>query len=131
MSPRAAWRLEALGFEHVYDYVGGKADWLANGRPRTGRAAREVYAGDLADTEPPTCAVADRVGDLGAALRAGRYGFTLVINDRRIVLGRVRQSALSVASDEVTAAEVMEPGPSTVRYDTSATELIERLAARS
>jgi 3-mercaptopyruvate sulfurtransferase SseA len=31
MSPRAAWRLKTLGFERVYDYVGGKADWLAHG----------------------------------------------------------------------------------------------------
>src|SRR5919198_1059300 len=27
MSPRAASRLEGLGFPHVYDYVAGKADW--------------------------------------------------------------------------------------------------------
>ena len=38
MSPRAAWRLEALGFGGVYDYVAGKVDWIAagylpNGRP--------------------------------------------------------------------------------------------------
>ena len=31
MSPRAAWRLESLGFSHVYDYVAGKIDWLAAG----------------------------------------------------------------------------------------------------
>src|SRR5215203_5599470 len=31
MSPRAAWWLEDLGFKNVYDYVPGKADWLANG----------------------------------------------------------------------------------------------------
>jgi len=128
MSPRAAWRLEALGFEHVYDYVGGKADWLASGRPRAGRAAGEMYAGDLVDPDPPTCALADRVSDLGAALRASRYGFTLVISDRRVLLGRVRRSALSAASEEARAEDVMEPGPSTVRYDTPATELIERLA---
>jgi hypothetical protein len=33
MSPRAAWRLEGLGFERVYDYVPGKADWFASGLP--------------------------------------------------------------------------------------------------
>jgi hypothetical protein len=27
MSPRAASRLESIGFEQVYDYVAGKADW--------------------------------------------------------------------------------------------------------
>ncbi len=33
MSPRAAWRLEAAGFGPVYDYVAGKADWLAADLP--------------------------------------------------------------------------------------------------
>src|SRR5438094_9623872 len=27
MSPRAAWRLEGIGFPGVDDYVGGQADW--------------------------------------------------------------------------------------------------------
>jgi rhodanese-related sulfurtransferase len=36
MSLRAAWRLEDLGFEKVYDYVPGKADWFANGLPKVG-----------------------------------------------------------------------------------------------
>jgi hypothetical protein len=34
MSPRAAWRLEGLGFERVYDYVPGESDWFASGLPR-------------------------------------------------------------------------------------------------
>jgi hypothetical protein len=29
MSPRAASRLESLGFTQVNDYVAGKADWVA------------------------------------------------------------------------------------------------------
>jgi hypothetical protein len=33
MSPRAACRLELLGFTQVYDNVAGKADWLAHGLP--------------------------------------------------------------------------------------------------
>lgn len=36
MSPRAACRLETLGFHHVYDYMPGMADWLARGLPREG-----------------------------------------------------------------------------------------------
>jgi len=31
MSPRAASRLESLGFRDVYDYAAGKADWFAAG----------------------------------------------------------------------------------------------------
>ena len=45
MSPRAAWRLESLGFTAVYDYVAGKADWFARGLPRAGRLAEEPTVG--------------------------------------------------------------------------------------
>jgi rhodanese-related sulfurtransferase len=31
MSPRAACRLEAIGFEEVYDYATGISDWKAAG----------------------------------------------------------------------------------------------------
>ena len=130
MSPRAAWRLDALGFEQVYDYVAGKADWLASGLPREGRAADVPRAGDLADAEPLTCGLADHVGDLRAALAASRTGFALVVNDRRILLGRLRRSAIANAADDAIAADVMEPGPSTVRYDVPAAELVERLRRR-
>lgn len=30
-SPKAAERLEAMGYEHVYDYEGGKRDWVDAG----------------------------------------------------------------------------------------------------
>src|SRR4051812_32141151 len=36
LSPRAAHRLEQLGFAEVYDYVAGKAAWLASGLPGAG-----------------------------------------------------------------------------------------------
>ena len=36
MSPRAACRLESLGFGEVYDYVAGKLDWMAAGLPTEG-----------------------------------------------------------------------------------------------
>jgi hypothetical protein len=68
MSPRAAWRLEALGFAQVHDDVAGKADWLAHGLPREGERAAVPYAGDLVDTEPPTCTLHDTVGHVSAAL---------------------------------------------------------------
>ena len=59
MSPRAAWRLESFGFEQVYDYVAGKADWGAAGLPLEGmlgpRASdhvrRDVRANELARTK--------------------------------------------------------------------------------
>ena len=130
MSPRAAWRLATLGFEHVYDYAGGKADWLAHGLPREGERAGQPYAGDLLDDEQPTCRLDDDLAAVRAALEAARHGFCLVIADHSVVLGRVRRSALKDAAPDATAEQLMEPGPSTVRPDTPAHELIERLAIR-
>ena len=132
MSPRAACRLETLGFDPrlVFDYVEGKAGWLANGLPRDGDNASVLYAGELVDVDPPTCALDTPVGQIRQALAATGYGFALVISAGRIVLGRVRRSALASADDTSTAEEIMEAGPSTVRFDMPAHELVKRLAKR-
>src|SRR3954470_24199577 len=120
MSPRAACRLETLGFSDVYDYVGGKAEWLAYGLPREGENASVPYAGELADANPPTCALRDTVADVRAALDGSRYGFCLGLSERRILLGRVRRTAMEGADATAPVQSVMEPGPSTVRFDTRA-----------
>jgi len=39
-SPRAARRLEALGYENVFDYEEGKQDWIAAGLPTESGGAR-------------------------------------------------------------------------------------------
>jgi hypothetical protein len=55
MSPRAACRLATIGFTEVYDYVAGKAEWLARGLPRDGEKATEPRAIDSPATtrSPP------------------------------------------------------------------------------
>jgi len=130
MSPRAAWRLETLGFGAVYDYVAGKADWLARGLPREGANASVPNAGDLADLEPPTCALGDTLAVVRARLADSRYGFCLVVNEERVLLGRVRKSALPAAGAAALAESVMDAGPSTVRPSEAAAELARRLAVR-
>jgi CBS domain-containing protein len=120
-------RLEALGFEQVADYVGGKQDWLSHALPREGKTASLPYAGDLVDPDPPVCAPSAPLSDVSALLAGSRYGYCLVLNDERIILGRVRRSAIADAPPGSTAESVMEPGPSTVRPNTPAQELAERL----
>jgi hypothetical protein len=114
----------------VHDYVGGKADWLANGLPREGPAATVPYAGDLVDRAPPTCGLATHVADVRAALDDSGYEFCLVVNEPHVVLGRVRRSAIQDADDSATAESTMEPGPSTVRFNVPAADLVRRLAER-
>ncbi len=129
MSPRAACRLEALGFEQVYDYVPGKVDWLARGLPREGDKAAERRAGDVIVRDVVTALLEDRVGDVRASVEASPYGFALVVSDGGVVLGRLRRAALAGDSDRPASA-VMEAGPSTVRADTPLDKLRARLEAR-
>ena len=41
-SPQAARRLDALGYENVYDYEAGKQDWIDAGLPTESGAAKDV-----------------------------------------------------------------------------------------
>ncbi len=129
MSPRAAWRLESLGFGEVYDYVAGKVDWLAFGLPREGDEAATPRAGDIARRDVPTCAPSDRIGTVRERVEAAGWDQCLVANDERVVLGRLRGTALS-ADAEARAEEVMEAGPTTVRPDERLSDLATRLRER-
>jgi hypothetical protein len=60
MSPRAAVRLETLGFTQVFDYAAGKADWTSTGLPTEGTLADQPRAGDIAQRDVPTCGLANR-----------------------------------------------------------------------
>jgi len=120
-----------LGFRRVFDYVGGKAEWLADGLPREGENASVLYAGELNDSDPPTCALHDTIGAVRAGLENSRYGFCLVLDERRILLGRVRRTAMEGADERASAESVMEPGPSTVRFNTPAHDLVQRLAGKN
>jgi Mg/Co/Ni transporter MgtE len=126
MSPRAAWRLEALGFTDVYDYVAGKADWAAMGLPLDGRAAERPTAGSAAERGVPTCMLGDDLQEVRARIRASDWRQCVVINQQRIVLGRLGRAAIE-RDDERSVEESMSEGPSTVRPDTPLDQLLERL----
>lgn len=128
MSPRAAWRLESLGFTRVFDYVAGKADWLAAGLPTVGPDAAQPRAGRFARTDVPTCRLTDRLGDVRKRVRAAGWESCLVVNDDRIVLGRLRGAAFDGDPDQ-TAEAVMEAGPTTVRPSEPLHELVRRMRA--
>jgi rhodanese-related sulfurtransferase len=125
MSPRAAWRLERLGLNPVYDYGAGKVDWMAAGLPTVRADTSERRALDVADRDPPTCRPDDRVGAI-----AGSQARSLVVtNDHQIVLGRVHPRRID-AADATPVEEVMEPGPTTVRAHEPLAPLLDRMARR-
>jgi CBS domain-containing protein len=128
MSPRAAWRLETLGFHTVHDYVGGKADWLAAGQPTQGNTHRTAVS-SLVQAEVPTCQVNEPLAAVVARMTAARSDTAIVINHQRIVLGRLRADRFDEDSSSMIDA-VMEEGPTTVRADTDTRELLVRMQAR-
>src|SRR5438876_529541 len=125
MSPRAATRLEQLGFD-VYDYALSKVDWMAHGLPMEGTAAARPTAFSFARHDVVTCALDDRAEEMKGRIDASPYGFALVLAGP-VVLGRVRRTRIDQAPDDATAEVLMEPGPSTTRPHTDAAELAEQL----
>jgi CBS domain-containing protein len=130
MSPRAACRLETLGFAEAYDYVPGKVDWRAHNLPVAGEQADVPTAGRVARDDVVTCALEDRVGEVRERIERSPYGFALVTTPGGVLLGRLRGSALD-CDPNLSAEDVMESGPSTVRPDKEAGALAKRLAEQN
>ena len=124
MSPRAAWRLESLGFTEVYDYTGGKANWGAFGLPLEGTVGPR--AGDHVRTDVPTGSLEERLQEVRAHVRASEWDTCIAINAERVVLGRVGRRALA-REDDATVEHVMSSGPSTVRPSATVEAMLERM----
>jgi CBS domain-containing protein len=126
MSPRAALRLETLGFQNVYDYVAGKGDGVAHGLPTEGLSGGRLTAGDLVRRDVPRRALTDRVADVAQRIASSGYGFALVLGKDDVVLGRIRRSAVQ-GREDARAGDVMEPGPSTIRAHVPVEEAWEQM----
>jgi len=127
MSQRAAWQLERLGFAQVYDFVVGKAYWLATGRPTI---LPEPIARVGSHVAPAATAFFDDSVTKVRGSNAGTLSDVVVIDQRRIVLGRVRRSDLEVAADTDSMGEIMRLGPTTIRPDELVSAVTERMAKR-
>ena len=98
----------------MYDYTSGKQDWLAAGLPTEGRVASWPRAGTVATTDAPTCALAERLGDVAERVRAAGWDACVVVNEERVVLGLLRADELR-GDPETSVERAMRPGPSTFR----------------
>jgi CBS domain-containing protein len=127
MSPRAAWRLESLGFREVYDYVAGKLDWMAAGLPTEGTNAGKPRAGEVSRKDVPTASLDERLGDVRERVRALGWDAVVVTNDERVVFGLLRSKELD-KDPELRIEQAMRPGPSTFRPYVSIKEMAEYMA---
>jgi len=131
MSPRAAWQLEAFGFNDVYDFGDGKLEWISHGLPLEGHGPHFAVAGEIADRDAVlVCRIGDRLGDVAHKLDTVAHDYCVVLNDHDIVLGRLRKKDLQ-GSDETAVEYVMEPGPTTVRASEPAKGLLERMRTKN
>ena len=126
MSPRAPWRLESIGFSCVYDFVAGKADWGSFGLPLEGRRDSSTRVGTHLRVDGPTCTLDESLRDVCERVRAAGEDTCFVVNEQRIVLGRLGRAALA-RDDDVTVEDAMSAGPSTVRPSLDLTAAGERM----
>lgn len=124
MSPRAAWRLEALGFAQVYDYVSGKLDWLASGGEVCRPEGAPPTAKELARRDVPTCSLDDDVAAVAARVASTDWAVCAVTNAEGVLLGLLGRSGLRSSGG---AEEAMREGPSTVRPDLALDGLVRRM----
>ncbi len=129
MSPRAACRLERLGFERVYDYVPGLADWRAWGLPTEGTAPHVQRVSDATRPDVPTCDIDDLLGEVRRRTYEAGWDECIVIDCDGIVVGRLRDQAWE-AEDAISVEGVMESGPTTVRPDGLLQRLVDRMSTR-
>jgi predicted transcriptional regulator len=127
MSPRAAARLESLGYGRVYDYVGGKMDWLA-GLPREGTRASVPLPGDLAK-EVALCHLGDRLAKVREVAQRDQIDTCAVVDANGVLIGLLLREEL-LSKDDGLVDAAMRPGPSTVRANEELTGLTGRMIAR-
>jgi CBS domain-containing protein len=124
MSPRAARRLEAAGFDPVYDYVAGKSDWLAADLPYDGEAQ---LVGRFIRRDVPVVRSGATVGDALEQLEKLGLGPVLVLNQADVVMGALYRPDLEAAAKGAPAMSVARFGVSTVRPSEEVGPLLHRM----
>lgn len=107
----------------MFRYVGGRRDWFAAGRGMEGQRARHPRAVEAARRDVPTCGLDDRLGEVRTRVRASGWDVCIVVNEARVVLGRLRRAAWAKRG-VVSVEEVMET-PTTYRPDNLLESLVE------
>lgn len=130
MSPRAAARLESLGFHAVHEYRAGKLDWLAAGFPTEGENSRCPRAGEASRKDAAVCGLKDRLGDVRDRVARSGLEVAVVLDAEGIVLGLLRSKQLEM-DRELLVEEAMRPGPSTFRPYVSTKEMADFMVEHS
>ena len=120
-------RLEALGFGAVFDYAGGKKDWVSEGMPVEGERAGEARSGHIARPDPPTCTPESSIDDLSGREDIAEWGLCVVADEEGIVHGLLSLSDIERSPGTARVDQVMDVAPPTRRPDTSLAKMRDRL----
>jgi CBS domain-containing protein len=126
MSPRAAWRLESLGFTAVYDYAAGEADWFASDLPMEGDLAALPRVGKFTRRDVPRCGLSEAMGAVRDRVQAAGWDICVVVNEESVVLGLLRERELG-ADPDAAVAHMMRSGPATYRPAALVAEVAKRM----
>ncbi|MGH7760704.1 MAG: CBS domain-containing protein [Candidatus Dormibacteraceae bacterium] len=130
MAPRAAARLESLGFVGVHEYKAGKLDWLAAGLPTEGENSRCPRAGEASRKDAIVCRLKDRLGDVRDRVRQSDMDVAVVVDAERVVLGLLRSNQLEI-DPNLRVEQAMREGPSTFRPYVSTKEMADFMVEHS
>jgi CBS domain-containing protein len=83
-----------MGFEQVYEYAAGKADWGSFGLALEGTEGSETRAGAHLRTDVPTCRLDDPLRDVCERLDESGWDTCFVVDERGVVLGRIGRAAI-------------------------------------
>lgn len=96
----------------MYDYVDGKADWMAFGLPVEGEDGPFV-AGRVEDV--PTCDVRRTAADARRVLDGTGADVVVLVHGDGLAVGEVEAAALDGSADGIPLLDLLRPVPTTVR----------------
>jgi CBS domain-containing protein len=105
-------------------------DWAAFGLPMEGHTAQVPKASDIYRPDVATCRPTERLGEVRQRTQAAGLDVCLVLNEARVVLGRLRRKAWD-AEASAMAESVMENGPATIRPDETLEALVKRMREKN
>jgi len=106
----------------VYDYVDGKADWMAYGLPVEGDDG--PFLGGLVG-DAPACDVTLTVADARTVLEGSGADAVVLVHESGLVVGEVDAAALDGHGGGTALLEVFQPIPSTVRPSVTVASIAE------
>ena len=111
----------------MIEYVPGKVAWYEENQPREGKAVDEIWIGDVAGADVPTCSLNETIGDIRR--RTGDGDTCVVVDSDGVVLGLLRKKELD-SDPKATAEQVMRRGPKTFRPNVTLQELLKSMRER-